>query len=64
MTGAETYTAQYTQTTNSYTITSQAVADELVSLGVDRSKIEVTGVGGVAEVEPFNLNRRAIVTLK
>ena len=42
----------------------QAVADELVSLGVDRSKIEVQGVGGVAEVEPFNLNRRAIVTLK
>ncbi|MBO7581260.1 MAG: OmpA family protein [Bacteroidaceae bacterium] len=42
----------------------QAVADELVSLGVDRSKIEVSGVGGVAEVEPFNLNRRAIVTLK
>lgn len=42
----------------------QAVADELVSLGVDRSKIQVSGVGGVAEVEPFNLNRRAIVTLK
>ncbi len=42
----------------------QAVADELVSLGVDRSKIEVSGVGGVAEVEPFNLNRRAIITLK
>lgn len=42
----------------------QAVADELVSLGVDRSKIEVSGVGGVDEVEPFNLNRRAIITLK
>ena len=42
----------------------QAVADELVSLGVNRSKIQVSGVGGVAEVEPFNLNRRAIVTLK
>ena len=42
----------------------QAVADELVSLGVDRAKIQVSGVGGVAEVEPFNLNRRAIVTLK
>jgi len=42
----------------------QAVADELVNLGVDRAKIEVSGVGGVAEVEPFNLNRRAIVTLK
>ena len=42
----------------------QAVADELVSLGVDRAKIQISGVGGVAEVEPFNLNRRAIVTLK
>ena len=42
----------------------QAVADELVSLGVDRAKIQVSGVGGVAKVEPFNLNRRAIVTLK
>lgn len=42
----------------------QAVADELVSLGVDRAKIETSGVGGVAEVEPFNLNRRAVVSLK
>ena len=42
----------------------QAVADELVNLGVDRSKIEVQGVGGVDEVAPFNLNRRAIITLK
>ena len=42
----------------------QAVADELVSLGVDRAKIQVSGVGGVAEVEPFNLNRRAVVELK
>ena len=42
----------------------QAVADELVNLGVDRSKIEVSGVGGVDEVAPFNLNRRAIITLK
>ncbi len=42
----------------------QAVADELVNLGVDRAKIEVKGVGGVNDVAPFNLNRRAIVTLK
>ncbi len=42
----------------------QAVADELVKLGVDNSKIEVRGVGGVGDVAPFNLNRRAIVELK
>lgn len=42
----------------------QAVADELVNLGVDRSKIEVKGIGGVADVTPYNLNRRAIIELK
>lgn len=42
----------------------QAVADELVSLGVDRAKIEVKGIGGVNDVAPYNLNRRAIITLK
>ena len=42
----------------------QAVADELVNLGVDRSKIEVKGIGGVDQVSPFNLNRRAVIELK
>ena len=42
----------------------QAVADELVNLGVNRSNITVQGVGGVDEVAPFNLNRRAIITLQ
>ena len=42
----------------------QAVADELVNLGVDRANIEVQGIGGVDQVAPFNLNRRAVVTLK
>ena len=42
----------------------QAVADELVNLGVNRSNITVQGVGGVDEVAPFNLNRRALVELK
>ena len=42
----------------------QAVADELVNLGVDRSKIEVKGIGGVNDVAPFNLNRRVVVTLQ
>ncbi len=41
-----------------------AVADELVRLGVSRDKIEVKAVGGINEVTPFNLNRRAVVTLK
>lgn len=42
----------------------QAVADELVNLGVDRAKIEVKGIGGVNDVAPYNLNRRAIIELK
>ena len=42
----------------------QAVADELVNLGVDRSKIEVKGIGGVDQVAPFSLNRRAVIQLK
>ena len=41
-----------------------AVADELVRLGVNRDKIEVKAVGGIDEVTPFPLNRRAVVTLK
>ena len=41
-----------------------AVADELVNLGVDRANIEVQAIGGVNDVAPFNLNRRAVVTLK
>ena len=42
----------------------QAVAEELVNLGVSRSNIEVKGIGGVNEVEPFNLNRRAVISFK
>lgn len=42
----------------------QAVADELVNLGVDRANIEVKGIGGVNDVTPYNLNRRAIIELK
>lgn len=42
----------------------QAVADELVNLGVNRDNIEVRGIGGVNDVKPFNLNRRAIIELK
>lgn len=42
----------------------KAVADELVNLGVSRDKIEVKGIGGVNDVTPYNLNRRAIVELR
>jgi outer membrane protein OmpA-like peptidoglycan-associated protein len=42
----------------------QAVADELVNLGVSRDNIEVKSVGGVNDVTPYNLNRRAIIELK
>lgn len=42
----------------------QAVADELVNLGVSRDKIETKAVGGVSDVDPYTLNRRAVVELK
>jgi outer membrane protein OmpA-like peptidoglycan-associated protein len=42
----------------------QAVADELVNLGVSRDKIEVRAVGGINDVTPYTLNRRAVIELK
>ena len=42
----------------------QAVADELVRLGVSRDNITVKAVGGVNEVSPYTLNRRAVIELK
>lgn len=42
----------------------KAVADELVNLGVSRDKIEVKGIGGVNDVTPYTLNRRAVIELK
>ena len=41
-----------------------AVADELVSLGVNRDNITVNAIGGVDQVSPYTLNRRAVVELK
>ena len=38
-----------------------AVADELVKMGVDRSKITTQGHGGVDELSPVSFNRRATV---
>lgn len=37
------------------------VADELVKMGVDRSKITTQGHGGVDELSPVSFNRRATV---
>lgn len=37
------------------------VADELVKLGVDRSKISTVGKGGVDDLSPISFNRRATV---
>lgn len=42
----------------------KAVADELISLGVSSDKIETRGLGGVNDVTPYTLNRRAIIELK
>ena len=42
----------------------QAVADELVNLGVDRAKIETKGIGGVNDITPYTLNRRTVIELK
>ena len=42
----------------------QAVADELVKMGVDSNKIEVVGKGGVEELSPISYNRRVGVSLK
>ena len=42
----------------------QAVADELVKMGVNRDKIETSGQGGVADLTPEAYNRRAVVSLK
>lgn len=40
------------------------VADKLVEYGVPRANIQTVYKGGVLEVEPYNLNRRAVVELK
>ena len=42
----------------------QAVADELVRLGVNPQRIEVVAAGGVDTLTPAEYNRRATVELK
>jgi OOP family OmpA-OmpF porin len=42
----------------------EAVADELVNMGVSRDNIEVVSAGGVDTLNPVSYNRRATVSLK
>lgn len=42
----------------------QTVADEIVKMGMDKSKVEVVGKGGVKDLSPISYNRRAIVSIK
>ena len=41
-----------------------AAANELVRLGVNRDNITIKAVGGINEVTPYVLNRRAVIELK
>lgn len=41
-----------------------AVAEQLVKMGVDRNKIEVVAKGGVDALSPISYNRRVVVTMK
>ena len=40
------------------------VVEQLVKMGVDRSKIEVVAKGGVDTLSPISYNRRVVVTMK
>lgn len=42
----------------------ETVKKALVDMGVDASKIETVGQGGVADLTPVSYNRRAVVTVK
>lgn len=42
----------------------EAVADELVNMGVSRDNIEVVAAGGVDTLSPISYNRRATVSIK
>ena len=59
---AKTGSAEYNQKLSERR--AQAVADELVKMGVDSDKIEVVGKGGVEELSPISYNRRVVVSLK
>ena len=59
---SKTGSAAYNQTLSERR--AQAVADEIVKMGMDKSKVEVVGKGGVKDLSPISYNRRAIVSVK
>ena len=59
---SKTGSATYNQTLSEKR--AQAVADELVKMGVSSDKIEVVGKGGVKDLSPISYNRRVVVSLK
>ena len=59
---SKTGSATYNQTLSEKR--AQAVADELVKMGVSSDKIEVVGKGGVKDLSPISYNRRVVVTMK
>ena len=59
---SKTGSAAYNQTLSERR--AQAVADEIVKMGMDKSKVEVVGKGGVKDLSPISYNRRAIVSIK
>ena len=59
---SKTGSATYNQTLSEKR--AQAVADELVKMGVSRDKIEVVGKGGVKDLSPISYNRRVVVSVK
>lgn len=59
---SKTGSAAYNQTLSERR--AQTVADEIVKMGMDKSKVEVVGKGGVKDLSPISYNRRAIVSVK
>ncbi len=59
---SKTGSAAYNQTLSEKR--AQAVAEELVKMGVDRDNIVVEGKGGVDCLSPFSYNRRVTVVIK
>ena len=59
---SNTGSAEYNQTLSQRR--AEAVAAELVKMGVSSDKIETAAKGGVNDLDPFSYNRRATVTLK
>lgn len=59
---SDTGSAEYNQTLSE--ARAEAVADELVNMGVSRDNIETVGKGGVSDLSPVSYNRRATVEVK